>query len=73
MGACLVSCDGMVNPRLAVVPMGWSQALHVCQSVSCSYVREAAGIVRLLNKHGPCHDFDKSVSSIYGDNIAVNL
>ena len=71
MGACLVSCDGMVNPRLAVVPMWWSQALYFCQNASCPFVGEAEGIVQLLNGHYLCPDFNKSVSSIYVNNIMV--
>ena len=61
----------LVHPRLSVVPMGWSHAVYICQTVVRSLVLKAAGVrpSMLVSDLAPLPDLDSGAIFIYVDNI----
>ena len=41
VGGSIVGADDLITPCLAVLPMGWSWALHICQAMLRSAIAEA--------------------------------
>ena len=81
---CLPQCSGRMLglvgpeadlqfvPRLAVVPMGWTHALHVCQTIFTSIIREALhDKLPFVDDHAPSCSLRRGVVSCYVDNFGV--
>lgn len=61
-----------MTPRFAVVPMGWTHALNVCQDIFSSIIKEGLGSdTVLLNDNLPAPSLDSPVVSVYVDNFGV--
>ena len=62
----------LVPLRMRVVPMGWSHALHWCQSIFTDIVKSSCPGIRILEDCTPIPPLvDDAVVSIYVDNLAV--
>ena len=68
---CAVKPDRLIFPRIAVVPMGWTHALFLCQSIH-EELAEKSGLLesdRLRDRKRPPHS--DSFHSQYVDNLIV--
>eukprot|EP00973_Karenia_brevis_P042406 5870172-Karenia_brevis.AAC.1 len=65
------STDTFISPRLVVLPMGWSWALHLCQSISTEAVlRSGFRSSQLILDKRPAVDASTAVAiGVYVDNF----
>ena len=61
-----------ITPRFAVVPMGWTHALNICQDLFTSVIKEALGPdTIMLDDNLPAPALDQACVSCYVDNFGV--
>ena len=61
-----------MTPRCAVVPMGWTHALNVCQDIFSSVILEGLGPgITRPNDNLPSPSLDTPIVSVYADNFGI--
>ena len=67
--------EQLVWPKFCVVPMGWSHALDIAQTVFTGVVSDALGIDRTQLLHGGVRppEVDGGAPAVYVDNFMYNM
>ncbi|CAK0903612.1 unnamed protein product [Prorocentrum cordatum] len=71
VGGVRVSPGTLVYPRLRVLPMGWSRALWVCQTLHRRIIQDVPGLepTSFLHDRGPAPATTSACHTVYVDNF----